>query len=80
MAKWLRRPTVNRKIPSSTLGGEVSFCLFFFPASVKGPPRDSSRISPFHTYLKQMDGRGQDLDKETKVLVPGIAVLLTNAI
>ena len=25
MAKWLRRPTVNRKIPSSTLGGEVSF-------------------------------------------------------
>ena len=27
MAKWLRRPTVNRKIPSSTLGGEV---FFFF--------------------------------------------------
>ena len=42
MAKWLRRPTVNRKIPSSTLGGEVSFffwlsfsrsfqALFFLP-------------------------------------------------
>ena len=29
MAKWLRRPTVNRKIPSSTLGGEV-FLFFFF--------------------------------------------------
>ena len=29
MAKWLRRPTVNRKIPSSTLGGEVSFFASF---------------------------------------------------
>ena len=33
MAKWLRRPTVNRKIPSSTLGGEVFLFSFFLFAS-----------------------------------------------